>query len=185
MIEGVDGVRIGLHVCRGNWSRKEEVLLTGDYERLLPAFTKIKVKQFVLEYATPRAGDVHVVGRALSDREIGLGVVNPRTAEPESVEEIVAKAELALEYYRPGTDVPESGLRVRVLRQPVRQRGGGGGEEDPPHRGGGGRAQGKTRVDPSEPPAIQGSGYVVKSLEAALWAFRRCPWLSETRCSGR
>ncbi len=55
MIEGVDGVRIGLHVCRGNWSRKEEVLLTGDYERLLPAFTQIKVKQFVLEYATPRA----------------------------------------------------------------------------------------------------------------------------------
>jgi 5-methyltetrahydropteroyltriglutamate--homocysteine methyltransferase len=101
VIEGVDGVRIGLHVCRGNWSRKEEVLLSGDYEGLLPAFAKIKVKQFVLEYATPRAGDVHVVGEALSDREIGLGVVNPRTAEPESLEEIVAKAEQALEYYSP------------------------------------------------------------------------------------
>ena len=101
MIEGVEGVRIGLHVCRGNWSRKEEVLLSGDYERLLPAFAKVKVKQFVLEYATPRAGDVHVVGKALSDREIGLGVVNPRTAETESVEEIVAKAEQALEYYSP------------------------------------------------------------------------------------
>ena len=101
VIEGVDGVRIGLHVCRGNWSRREEVLLSGDYERLLPAFRKIKVKQFVLEYATPRAGDVHVVGKALSDREIGLGVVNPRTADPESVEEIVAKAEQALEYYSP------------------------------------------------------------------------------------
>ena len=101
MIEGVGGVRIGLHVCRGNWSRKEEVLLSGDYERLLPALTKIKVNQFVLEYATPRAGDVHVVGRALCDREIGLGVVNPRTAEAESVEEVVARAELALQYYRP------------------------------------------------------------------------------------
>ena len=77
-------------------------MLTGDYEGLLPAFTKIKVKQFVLEYATPRAGDVHVVGKALSEREIGLGVVNPRTAEPESVEEIVAKAEQALEYFSPG-----------------------------------------------------------------------------------
>jgi 5-methyltetrahydropteroyltriglutamate--homocysteine methyltransferase len=77
------------------------VLLTGDYERLLPAFTKINVRQFVLEYATPRAGDVQVVGKALSDREIGLGVVNPRTAEPESVEEVVARAELALDYYKP------------------------------------------------------------------------------------
>ena len=27
VIEGVDGVRIGMHVCRGNWSRREEVLL--------------------------------------------------------------------------------------------------------------------------------------------------------------
>jgi len=94
-------VRTGLHVCRGNWSRKEEVLLAGDYEKLLPAFTKIDVDQFVLEYATPRAGDVDVVGKALSDREIGLGVVNPRTAEPERVDEIVAKAELALEYFKP------------------------------------------------------------------------------------
>ena len=121
MIDGVDGVRIGLHVCRGNWSRKEEVLLTGDYERLVPAFTQMNVKQFVLEYATPRAGDVHVVGRALSDREIGLGVVNPRTAEAENVEEIVAKTEVALEYYRPRTGVLESRLRIWLLCQPVRQ----------------------------------------------------------------
>ncbi len=46
-----------------------------------------------------------MVGEALSDREIGLGVVNPRTAEPESVEEIVAKAELALGVLQAGTDV--------------------------------------------------------------------------------
>jgi 5-methyltetrahydropteroyltriglutamate--homocysteine methyltransferase len=101
VIEDVPDVRIGLHVCRGNWSRKEEVLLTGDYEPLLPGLTKIKVTQFVLEYATPRAGDVHVVGETLRDREIGLGVVNPRTDEPESVEEIVGKTEQALDYYRP------------------------------------------------------------------------------------
>ena len=94
-------MRTGLHVCRGNWSRSEEVLLTGDYEPLVPCFSKIGVKQFVLEYATPRAGDVDVVGKALADREIGLGVVNPRTEEAESVETIVRNAERALKYYRP------------------------------------------------------------------------------------
>lgn len=97
----MEGIRIGIHVCRGNWSRREDVLLTGDYEGLLPAFTKMNVTQFVLEYATPRAGDVRVVGRALADREIGLGVVNPRTAEAESVKEIMEKAEQALEFYTP------------------------------------------------------------------------------------
>lgn len=101
IVKGVDGIRIGVHVCRGNWSKQEEVLLRGDYARLLPALERMKIDQFVLEYATPRAGDIDVVGKTLSDRELGLGVVNPRTDEVEPVETIVAKAEKALEYYRP------------------------------------------------------------------------------------
>jgi 5-methyltetrahydropteroyltriglutamate--homocysteine methyltransferase len=99
--EGVDGIRIGVHICRGNWSKQEEVLLTGDYARLLPALERMNIHQFVLEYATPRAGDIDVVGKNLSDRELGLGVVNPRTDEVEPVAAIVAKAEKALGYYRP------------------------------------------------------------------------------------
>jgi methionine synthase II (cobalamin-independent) len=101
IVKGVDGIRIGVHICRGNWSKQEEVLLKGDYARLLPALEPMNIDQFVLEYATPRAGDIDVVGKRLSDRELGLGVVNPRTDEVESVAEIVAKAEKALEYYRP------------------------------------------------------------------------------------
>lgn len=103
------GPRIGLHICRGNWSTREDVLLTGDYTPLLPALTKMRVRQFVLEYATPRAGEIRVVGEALSGnvpgtdipRELGLGVVNPRTVSVETPEEIAAKAELALIHYRP------------------------------------------------------------------------------------
>jgi methionine synthase II (cobalamin-independent) len=109
IIEDIDGPRIGIHICRGNWSTREEVLLAGDYTPLLPALTKMKVHQFVLEYATPRAGDIKVVGEALSgnipetgiSRELGLGVVNPRTPQAETPEEIVEKTRLALRYYRP------------------------------------------------------------------------------------
>ena len=77
------------------------MLLTGDYARLLPALEPMRVDQFVLEYATPRAGDIEVVGRRLADRELGLGVVNPRTETVEPVTAIVAMAERALQYYRP------------------------------------------------------------------------------------
>lgn len=94
-------MKIGVHVCRGNWSKQEEVLLSGDYEKLLPALERMKIDQYVLEYATPRAGDIDIVGRTLNDRELGLGVVNPRTDLVESVDFIVSKAEKALEYYRP------------------------------------------------------------------------------------
>lgn len=98
---GIEGVRIGVHICRGNWSKQEEVLLQGDYAKLLPALQPMRIDQFVLEYATPRAGDIEVVGKVLADRELGLGVVNPRTDSVETPEEIAAKAEKALEYYRP------------------------------------------------------------------------------------
>jgi methionine synthase II (cobalamin-independent) len=94
-------VRTGVHVCRGNWSRQEDVLLTGDYHALLPAFSTMDVSQFVLEYATPRAGELRIVGEALADREIGLGCVNPRTDEAEDPASIVARAEEALAYWRP------------------------------------------------------------------------------------
>lgn len=101
VIAGVEGLRIGIHVCRGNWSRVEEVLLSGDYAPLIPAFEQMQVQQYVLEYATPRAGEIEIVGRALRHKELGLGVVNPRTAEVESTEWIVQRVEQALAFYPP------------------------------------------------------------------------------------
>ena len=97
----MEGIRTGLHVCRGNWSRREDVLIEGDYTPLVEAFASLKVDQLVLEFATPRAGELSIIGSALSDKEIGLGVVNPRTAEAESVESLVSRVEEALEYWKP------------------------------------------------------------------------------------
>ncbi|MCZ7566104.1 MAG: hypothetical protein M5U08_21860 [Burkholderiales bacterium] len=101
IVDGIDGIRIGVHVCRGNWSKKDSVHLSGDYAPLVSAFAKMNVRQLVLEFATPRAGDLGVVGRTLSGREIGLGVANPRTDDIEPVQDIVAKVEKALAFYAP------------------------------------------------------------------------------------
>lgn len=59
------------------------------------------VDQFVLEYATPRAGELRIVGEILGDRELGLGCVNPRTDMAENPADIVTRVEEALQYYRP------------------------------------------------------------------------------------
>ncbi|HLK55746.1 MAG TPA: cobalamin-independent methionine synthase II family protein [Chthonomonadaceae bacterium] len=93
VVEGLEGVRTGLHVCRGNWSRDETTLLRGNYAPLKPWFARLKVQQLVLEYATPRAGDL----MAFDDKELGLGVVNPRTDAVEGQEEILARVEEALQ----------------------------------------------------------------------------------------
>jgi len=92
---GCTGVRIGVHVCRGNWSRDESTLLTGGYHALAGSLERLQVTQLVLEYATDRAGGI----LAFRDKELGLGVVNPRTDTIESVESIRSAVERALEFY--------------------------------------------------------------------------------------
>ena len=87
--EGFAGTRTGVHVCRGNWSRNEDVLLAGDYAPLLPHLAKMQVDQFVLEYATPRAGPESLLTQLPRSCSVGFGAVNPRT---EPVEEPAAVA---------------------------------------------------------------------------------------------
>ncbi len=97
----VDGVRTGIHICRGNWSRKDEVLLKGSYDRLVPTMMGMKIDQLVLEYATPRAGELAAFAHYPNAKEIGLGVVNPRSDEIESPDFIIGKVNEALQYFAP------------------------------------------------------------------------------------
>jgi 5-methyltetrahydropteroyltriglutamate--homocysteine methyltransferase len=101
IVEDVDGVKVGMHVCRGNWSRKDEVLLKGSYEPLVPAMMGMHIDQLVLEYATPRAGELAAFGHYLKRKEIGLGVSNPRSDEVESPEFVLEKVKEALEFFNP------------------------------------------------------------------------------------
>jgi len=91
--------KIGLHVCRGNWSVQEEVLLRGPYSALMPYLERMNVDQLVLEYATPRAGDLADMAGTI--KELGLGVVNPRTYEVETPDAIIERLQDALEYLPP------------------------------------------------------------------------------------
>lgn len=94
-LAGVQGVRTGLHICRGNWSQNEATLLRGSYHPLLPYLERLQVQQLVLEYATERAGHLLVC----AGKELGLGVVNPRTPTVESPEAIRAAIAQALQLY--------------------------------------------------------------------------------------
>ena len=100
-VAGIDGVKFGVHVCRGNWSRKEEVLLKGNYGPLLPYLMQMNIDQLVLEMATPRAGELDVFKEYANEKELGLGVVNPRTDDIESPEMIVQRVKEVLRYFEP------------------------------------------------------------------------------------
>ena len=99
VVAGIDfaahAARVGLHVCRGNWSQDESTLLRGSYDPLSPYLQRMNVDQLVLEYATERAGDLIV----FPGKELGLGVVNPRTVDVEPADQVRESIRRALDRY--------------------------------------------------------------------------------------
>ena len=77
------------------------MLLTGNYGPLLPYLVQMNIDQLVLECATPRAGEMEVFKEYANEKEIGLGVVNPRTDELETPAMIVERVKEMLEYFSP------------------------------------------------------------------------------------
>jgi 5-methyltetrahydropteroyltriglutamate--homocysteine methyltransferase len=96
VVAGFPRERIAMHMCRGNWSPDESVALTGDYRALLPHFKQLDVGTFMLELATPRAGEIEPLRALPDDRRIGVGVVNQKLETVESVDDILTKAEAAI-----------------------------------------------------------------------------------------
>jgi 5-methyltetrahydropteroyltriglutamate--homocysteine methyltransferase len=99
VLDGVDGIKTTLHVCRGN--RERQVFAHGDYRPILPFLRKAKVDQLSMEFAISEAGDVDVFADQPWDKELALGVVDVRGSTVEPAELIVERAERALEFFAP------------------------------------------------------------------------------------
>lgn len=93
------GSKIGVHVCRGNWSTDESTLLRGPYDPVMPYFKEMDVDQLILEFATPRAGELSTLSQLNGKNvELGLGVVNPRIQQLETPEDILKRVGEASQY---------------------------------------------------------------------------------------
>jgi 5-methyltetrahydropteroyltriglutamate--homocysteine methyltransferase len=77
------------------------VLLAGNYGPLLPWLVRMNVHQLVLEMATQRAGEIEVFKEYRNQKEIGLGVSNPRTDEVETPRQITSRVKEVLKYFDP------------------------------------------------------------------------------------
>lgn len=103
-IRKYDDVLSVMHVCRGNWTCDESVLLEGAYDKLSKFFDSLDVDMLALEFSTPRAGEISQLFKNNDLNKkimLGLGCVNPRIPRVETVDEIVGKVEKALEFLPP------------------------------------------------------------------------------------
>ena len=96
VVEGIRGVRIGVHVCRGNWSRDETTLLR---RRLSAAGAVSRASERVAARARVRHRSRRGSRWRSASKELGLGVVNPRTDAVESIAAVRAAVEGALRFY--------------------------------------------------------------------------------------
>ena len=88
VVRGLPSDRLGLHICRGNWTRDESAALAGDYRPLLGVLKQAQVGNLFLELCTERAGEAEVLRDIPDDKRIGVGVVNQKLDTIETVEEI-------------------------------------------------------------------------------------------------
>jgi 5-methyltetrahydropteroyltriglutamate--homocysteine methyltransferase len=96
VVAGLPRERLGLHVCRGNWTRDERAALAGDYRPLLPLLAEVGVGTLFLELCTPRAGELDVLRDLPSSVRVGVGVVDQKREAIESPVEIAARARRAI-----------------------------------------------------------------------------------------
>jgi 5-methyltetrahydropteroyltriglutamate--homocysteine methyltransferase len=99
-VKGIDGVRIGMHMDR--WPNPDSPFYGIGFERLAPEVYDIKVRQYVLEYASPGSGDPAVFAKDLpSDKELGLGVIDVRDPQVEDPQIVVQRAERVVKVLDP------------------------------------------------------------------------------------
>lgn len=99
VVEGMPRERIALHVCRGNWTPDESVALAGSYEPLVKTLAGMKVGAYLLEMCTPRAGEMEILRDLPQAACIGVGVVNQKYADAESVDEVSGKIRRAIDLF--------------------------------------------------------------------------------------
>jgi 5-methyltetrahydropteroyltriglutamate--homocysteine methyltransferase len=102
MVDGIDGVKLAVHLCRRAGARaRGEHQHTGGYELIIKQLNRLKVQHLTMEFTTPGAGETAVLKALREDFEIGLGCVNCDPGRIDSAETIVQRVELAIQQIAP------------------------------------------------------------------------------------
>ena len=94
---GSSGVRIGLHVCWGNYRGTHRS--DGPLSKIYPWLLDLKVDQLVLELASARhEDDIEVFKEYPSDKEIGAGVIDVKTPDVEPIRIVKKRIQRLLDH---------------------------------------------------------------------------------------
>jgi 5-methyltetrahydropteroyltriglutamate--homocysteine methyltransferase len=98
VVEGAT-VPISVHLCHAHFNRKHGT--KGPYDLIMGALGQMNADRFAIELATPDAGGIEALSRFPSNKLLGLGVIDHTDKHVETPEEVVARAEAAMQYVAP------------------------------------------------------------------------------------
>ena len=87
-VDGVDA-KIGWHFCFGNaWGNALSGIFPTGYATVLPYFYDVPIDEFVLDFANREMVDVDILKELPEDKEVAIGVLDIRTTQIESPEQV-------------------------------------------------------------------------------------------------
>jgi 5-methyltetrahydropteroyltriglutamate--homocysteine methyltransferase len=95
MVAGISGVRLAIHLCRGNnagmW------MASGGYDYIASALfdRATAFDAFLLEYDDPRSGSFEPLAKAPEDKQVVLGLVTTKSPREQTAAEIVQRIDEA------------------------------------------------------------------------------------------
>jgi methionine synthase II (cobalamin-independent) len=110
-VEGVSGVKLGLHICFGTF--RKIPYAKRSYEDYFPDLLEAKVDQFLFEFANREMSQIERWPSWAPDRELCAGIIDVRTHYLETPEDVAERARICLEHV-PADKLsfsPDCGLR--------------------------------------------------------------------------
>jgi 5-methyltetrahydropteroyltriglutamate--homocysteine methyltransferase len=95
-VAGIEGVRIGLHICRGHRARRH--VAHGGYEPIMAALRLMDVDIIAMEFAAEDTGSLDVLRDFPEDKILGLGVIDVLSERVDPPEVVVDRVERASRY---------------------------------------------------------------------------------------
>jgi len=95
-VQGVEGIRIGMHICRGHRARKH--VAHGGYEPIIKSLSRMNVDIFAMEFAAEDAGSLEVLRHFPKDKILGLGVIDVLSEKVDPPELLVERVEHAAQF---------------------------------------------------------------------------------------
>ncbi|HEY5333765.1 MAG TPA: hypothetical protein VIJ21_09485 [Solirubrobacterales bacterium] len=87
-VDGVDA-KVAWHFCFGNaWGNALSGIFPTGYKTVLPYFYDVPIDQFVLDFANREMVDVDILKELPEDKEVAIGVLDIRTTQIESPEQV-------------------------------------------------------------------------------------------------